>query len=158
MKTTLENYIHQETILRFIDTYDVTLDEAKDIFHEMKNLFKLMKHYDGKEYIFTHEPLWIIDEMWHTFILFTKDYRIFCETFFGGIIDHNITVRKDKLDIIDGLEKKDENITDQVTIAVKRLYELIYEYLGKETLIKWIDGYGKKYTLEYMNTIRKPIQ
>ncbi len=155
---TLDDYMHEETILRFTDMFDVTMDEAKDIFHEMKNLFKLMDICGGEEYIFTHEPLWIIDEMWHTFILFSKDYREFCETYFNGMIDHNITIRKDKLNIIDGLENKDPEITETVSNAVRRLYELIYEHLGKETLVKWIDGFGKKYTIEYVNKIRKPIQ
>lgn len=30
-----------------------------------------------------------IDGMWHTFILFTKNYREFCETYLGRFVNHN---------------------------------------------------------------------
>jgi hypothetical protein len=32
-----------------------------------------------------------IDDMWHTFILFTRDYREFCTLHFGRFIDHEPT-------------------------------------------------------------------
>ncbi|WP_346881342.1 hypothetical protein [uncultured Algibacter sp.] len=158
MTISLDNYIHHETILRFTDAYEMDIDEAKDIFNEMKKLLSLMNHYGDNEYIFTHEPLWIVDEMWHTFLLYTKEYRLFCNTYFGRIIDHDIVVREQKQKIIVGLEDKDSEITDNVSDAVKRLYQLIYDFLGRDTLIKWIDVYGKKYTIPYINSIRKPIQ
>lgn len=34
-------------------------------------------------------PSKIVDEVWHTFIIFTKHYREFCLTQFGRFIDHN---------------------------------------------------------------------
>jgi hypothetical protein len=157
MKVSINDYIHEETILRFMGGYEISRDEAEDIFHQMKKLLLLMNHYGKDEYIFTHEPLWIIDEMWHTFILFTQDYQNFCLTYLGRFIHHDIVKRKQKQKIILGLEQKDSETVTIVSNAVQRLYELIYEYLGKETLIKWIDGYAKKYTIAYMNKIRKPI-
>lgn len=30
----------------------------------------------------------IIDEMWHTFILLTKDYAAFCQQYFGEFMHH----------------------------------------------------------------------
>ncbi|HEY9405378.1 MAG TPA: hypothetical protein VIQ24_22195 [Pyrinomonadaceae bacterium] len=29
-----------------------------------------------------------IDRMWHTFLLFTKDYKTFCEVYLGMFINH----------------------------------------------------------------------
>lgn len=37
---------------------------------------------------FFNFPSLVADDLWHTFILFTKDYREFCEKSFGKIIDH----------------------------------------------------------------------
>ncbi|MEM9824696.1 MAG: hypothetical protein AAF985_26650, partial [Bacteroidota bacterium] len=52
-------YQHEETILRFMDAFDITLAEGESIFREMKLLLALMAKYPD-EYIFTHEPFWII--------------------------------------------------------------------------------------------------
>lgn len=37
-----------------------------------------------------------LDEVWHTFILFTKDYREFCNRYFGKMIDHKPTLIEGK--------------------------------------------------------------
>lgn len=158
MTESFDEYMHEETILRFLDSYKISKSEAEDIFHEMKKLLSLMNKYGDNEYIFTHEPLWIIDEMWHTFLLYTRDYSNFCINYFDRIIDHDIVPRNKKQNVIQGLDRNEKEIVNMVSLAVKRLYELIYEFLGRETLIKWIDGYGKKYTIYYINSIRKPIQ
>ena len=150
-------YEHEETVLRFIDNFDITHEEATDIFKEMKLLLALMAKYP-EEYIFTHEPLWIIDEMWHTFLMYSKDYEDFCQQHFGKMIYHKPTKRAQKLEIQEKLETHKEETEEMLKPVVKNLYNLIYEYLGRETLVKWIKVYGEKYTLEYVNKIRKPIQ
>ena len=48
------------------------------------------------DYIFTHEPLWVIDEMWHTFLLYSKDYYDFCHQYLGRMIHHRPTPRAKK--------------------------------------------------------------
>ncbi len=140
-----------------MDNYDVTYEEASEIFKEMIKLLMLMHEYKDHEYVFTHEPLWIIDEMWHTFLMYTLEYKNFCLNHFGRVIEHQPTPRAIKLDIIQKLYAKEEATTEKVSNAVRRLYELIYDFLGEETLVKWIKYYGKKYTIDYVNSIRKPI-
>ena len=39
--------------------------------------------------------LLILDEVWHTFILYTKDYSQFCLEYFGRYIHHAPTTRQD---------------------------------------------------------------
>lgn len=152
----LADFKHQETVLRFMDSYEVSYDESADLFEEMKKLLALMAAYPD-EYVFTHEPLWIIDEMWHTFLMYTKDYIDFCNAHFGRILHHAPVKRDVKMQIREDLENEVEETYNLVRPQVKRLYELIFEYLGRETLVKWIDGYGNKYTLAFVNEIRKPI-
>lgn len=41
-----------------------------------------------KTYLFG--PLLILDELWHAFILHTRDYHAFCDQFFGEYIHHEI--------------------------------------------------------------------
>ncbi len=150
-------YRHNETILRFMDNFDITFEEGESIFREMKLLLALMAKYPD-EYIFTHEPLWIIDEMWHTFLMYSKDYEDFCLRYFGRMIYHAPVKRAVKMDIIEKLKTDKEKTEDLLRPTVKNFYTLIHDYLGPETLIKWIKVLGEKYTIEYVNQIRKPIQ
>jgi hypothetical protein len=36
----------------------------------------------------THAPMQVVDEMWHSFILCTRDYQRFCDENLGGYIHH----------------------------------------------------------------------
>ena len=150
-------YANDEVVLRFHDNYDVTISEARDIFTEMKKFLWLSGTHLGEKRIFTHEPLFIIDEMWHTFILFTKDYHAFCMQYFGFFIHHHIVPRAEKRQAIQELEEDREKASEKLKPLLTEYYTLIYETLGKDTLVKWMKIYGSKYTKEYLTTIRKPI-
>ncbi len=150
-------YTNEEVVLRFYDNYDVTLEEARDIFNEMKKFLFLSAKHMGEHRIFTHEPLFIIDEMWHTFILFTKDYRAFCDKYFGFFVHHHIVAREVKRLAIKEIEDDREKASAKLTPILTEYYTLIHETLGPETLVKWMKTYGTKYTKEYMTSIRKPI-
>lgn len=43
-----------------------------------------------------HSEMREIDDMWHTFLLFTKDYADFCEKYFGEFIHHFPNTAKGK--------------------------------------------------------------
>lgn len=53
----------------------------------LKDYFSIFLNIDSN-YTFYNFPSLVADDLWHTFILFTKDYREFCEKSFGKIIDH----------------------------------------------------------------------
>ncbi len=151
------NYRHDETVMRFMDNYEMSFEEAADIFREMKLFLALMAKFP-EEYIFTHEPLWVIDEMWHTFLMYTWDYEDFCKKYLGRMIHHAPTPRAQKMKIIEDLEINKAETEEMLRPIVSNLYNHIYDYLGRETLIKWIHTFTNKYTIEYMNSIRKPLQ
>lgn len=72
-----------------------------------------------------HKEMEEIDNMWHTFLLFTKDYMSFCDKYFKCYIHHNPFDKN----IIE-LEK---DFIDELT----KYLSYIYDNLGEETLIKW---------------------
>ncbi|MEO1412155.1 MAG: hypothetical protein AAFW73_19870, partial [Bacteroidota bacterium] len=151
-------YQNDEVVYRFYDNYDVPLEEARDIFEETKKFLYLSGTYMGDHEIFTHEPLYIIDEMWHTFLLFTRDYHDFCHHYFGFYIHHYIMPRDAKRRAIREFEEEREKASAKVRPILTEYYTLIYEALGEETLVKWMRHYGTKYTKEYLNTIRRPLE
>ncbi|MEX1068694.1 MAG: hypothetical protein WED08_02695 [Patescibacteria group bacterium] len=58
------------------------IDEAIEEFRKYLTLIALNHRGLGME-----SP--VVDEVWHTFILFTRDYAAFCEDVFGFFVHHN---------------------------------------------------------------------
>lgn len=67
---------------KFASEEGITVDEARDTFEEVKRFLLLGSIVDASP-----APSLPIDRMWHSFILFTKDYAEFC-TKTGGFIHH----------------------------------------------------------------------
>jgi len=82
----LLNYSNDRVIKRFIHKINVSHEDASNAFLAMKQFL-----YAASNFKEACVPSKYIDEMWHTFILFTKDYRDFCEFHFGFFIDHHPT-------------------------------------------------------------------
>ncbi len=153
---TLAKYHHEETVLRFTSNFDVTYEESLELFQEMKLFLALMVRYP-KGHVFAVEAIYVLDEMWHTFLMFTKDYQQFCIDHFGFMIHHEPMKRAEKEHNQKILAENKEAAEKVLKPGVENLYSMIYDFYGNEKLIQWIRGYGEKYTIEYINKIRKPI-
>ena len=72
-----------------------------------------------------HEEMIEIDYMWHTFLLFTRDYLSFCQTYLSGDFFHH-------------QPKVDKKSVDENNIyELQRYLAYIYDQLGEDTLTKW---------------------
>ena len=76
-------YHHQRVIDRYTIDYGVSAEEAQRRFRAFKEFMVVCAVKPGPKV--TSEP---IDRMWHTFLLFTKDYKSFCEEYLGRFINH----------------------------------------------------------------------
>jgi hypothetical protein len=72
-----------------------------------------------------------IDWMWHTFVLFTRDYADFCERCFGFFLHHVPNEEED--------EEAQPIDLDAGQAQLERQYTLIYDVLGEQTLKAWHD-------------------
>lgn len=72
---------------RFLNDFDYLEEDYEDIEKALMDYFSLFlpKEHNGLIFDF---PSQVVDDLWHTFILYTKDYRDFCENSFGRFIDH----------------------------------------------------------------------
>jgi hypothetical protein len=61
-------------------------DEAQALFDEVKR-YIVMVRFDRSHVWEMHSLR--VDEAWHLFILFTRQYADFCERFFGGYVHHS---------------------------------------------------------------------
>lgn len=74
-----------------------------------------------------HNEMTEIDDMWHTFLLFTKDYMYFCKKYFKKYIHH--------IPFPDDLSYSEDEMRNDLT----NYLSYIYDNLGEETVIKWFD-------------------
>jgi hypothetical protein len=129
------SYQNDEVVFRFMGRFarDYGLSEmdARDVFLETKRWLWLCAS-SQKGPVQMIGEAFVIDEMWHTFLLFTQDYAEFCEHYFSKPIHH---VPK-KLS-----ELEDQNWRD----SLRKHYELIYDELGPAVLIKWSKIYPEKF-------------
>ena len=148
---------NEQAILEgFMDRYQVSYEEAEDIFNETKKWLWLASQSETTGTpVFIDRPLMIIDEMWHTFILHTQLYYNFCLRNFKKLVHHTPTTPREK-------QKRQEEFLKNPTNALKKQeeqlrtqYSLIYDNLGPETLLKWYDSMAQKYTPGYIQSIKK---
>ena len=77
--------------------------------------FECAIHFEMKE----------IDDMWHTFILFTQEYADFCQQYFDHFMHHAPNVSETK-----PTQKK-------FTKPFKNYLSYVYDHLGENTLRTW---------------------
>lgn len=105
----------------------------------LKFLWLTQKHKFDKEQFFSnldlefscaiHQEMSEIDDMRHTFLLFTKDYMTFCENFFGCYIHHIPTTESDTCITKSEFEE-----------TFPRYLSYIYDHLGEETVLRWFNA------------------
>lgn len=76
-------YQNEEIVHRIARENDSGIDRAREIFADTLRFLTLCGTWRG-----TVTPTKSIDIGWHTFLLFTRDYRQYCNGEFGLFIDH----------------------------------------------------------------------
>ena len=112
----------------------VSENEAQALFEEVKRWLWLVANapQDVQPTIF--EPILIIDEAWHEFLLFTTEYAEFCNNWLGLYIHHYPHTRSNSSGSV-----RPELIL-QTTIS------LVHDMLGAETAVRWFRVFPQKYS------------
>lgn len=156
-------YRNERVIESFTRKFDVPKSEAERIFGETRRwLWYVATTTPSEVNPEAHgidEPMFIIDEMWHTFILITRDYASFCDEMFGRFIHHDpgyagaVAYGADYT-LADGDNYIEETL--KRTIERKRAkYMDIYEKLGKEVFQTWYKEFPQVYTTDAILRLRK---
>ena len=77
------SYENPDLVLRYQNKLGLDQQQARQLFEDTKRFLFLAGTVPGK-----WSPTKAIDEGWHAFLLFTKDYAQFCQRFFGRFIHH----------------------------------------------------------------------
>lgn len=80
------DYPIPQVLKRYQKSYNIADEVAQEHERELKRYFILIDQFPQEKFLM-YSPQ--IDDLWHTFLLFTKDYNEFCTTMFGYFIHHN---------------------------------------------------------------------
>jgi len=145
LEATLE-YQNKELVYYFSNYNGISLAEAEELFIDLKKWLWLCGQLDDSSrtvHLFQEQD--IIDQFWHCFLLFTRDYIIFCETYCGTIICHHPEPhlrrvrQKEKLRSNPGLVIK-ENLS-----LLRESMEEVGRVLGAETAWRWYHDIPVRY-------------
>lgn len=135
--TDLLDYQHPRLINNYMRTLDAEESVAQGLFDDvLKYLWLSKKHAWEKEnnpsdpalqfQFVMHEEMRPIDEMWHNFILYTRDYADFCNNFFGHFIHHEPDLA------INSVQSEEDFFKD-----LEKYLNYVYENLGEATVKRW---------------------
>lgn len=135
---TLLNYRHPHVLNRYERDYPLSNLSATQAWTEfLKFVWLARKHQQEK--IFYPDDVALqfhcsiytemrdIDNIWHTFLLFTQDYNEFCQRYLNGEFFHHQPLEL--------AADKENNVTQ-----LERYLSYIYDNLGAETLALWFQS------------------
>jgi hypothetical protein len=149
-------YQNETVIAGFLKGYAVTPDEARDLFEQTKRMLWLMnemRHDQLPQTFGIDNSLRGLDAMWHTFILFTRDYQQFCLSLFGRFVHHAPAVpgpeeTAARIQEFAGLSP--EQVTAKLADEKRLQYTYVFKKLGKDVFIKWYTEFHNKYTAHHL--------
>jgi hypothetical protein len=157
------SYRNDRVIESFTRKFDVSTEEAEKIFVEvLRWLWYIASTKPTKANPEAHgmdEHIFIIDEMWHTFILVTRDYAEFCEQMFGRFIHHDpgsAGAEAYGADYsIDLDADSEEQIIARTVLRKRAKYTDIYHRLGEDVFVRWYQEFPQAYSTDAIYSLRK---
>lgn len=145
-------YQNEDIVARFVKNYGVDKEQANIIFDDVKRWLWLaykVRAEGIKKPLVIDAQLVVLDEMWHNFILFTREYSHFCKELFGQYLHHSPNTESNKKKEADKYKEMSVAERKKILMDSKRWqYEFIYDHLGKDVFIRWYKQYPGQYTVE----------
>ena len=124
-------YRHPGVVRRYAKEQHASREEAEEVFQETLKWLYLCGCGLREDFACSMTPeIAKLDEMWHTFLMFTRDYADFCERYFGFFLHH--VPNEDE-------EEAREGGAEAVREQLERQFGLVYDVLGEATLKRWYE-------------------
>lgn len=156
-------YKNPEIVARFCRDLGVSKEVGDQIFKDMLGFLYLCGAYlyysqqkaEGKklkrqvprEFPLLKEML-IIDEMWHTFVLYTVEYEAFSMKYFGRFMHHiptpTLKLKKVK---IDHFSKQD----------FESYLEFVWDELGEDFVDRWFTKFPRVYSMKKIRSLQLKV-
>ena len=134
-----------EVVLRFQREQGLSRPECEELFLECKRwLWACARrdedHEAGKDVprmLLISPELELIDEMWHCFLMFTREYTAFCHDYLGRVI-HHVPMTSHELLSFESVRATDPERAKKIRQdEIRPQLGYLYDLLGPETLRRW---------------------
>lgn len=133
----IKKYKNQAVIDRFKVEYPNLRENAEEIFEDLMVFFWATKKHETEvkkwpknealDFVFImDQKMKDIDNMWHIFLLFTKDYQQFCSQYFNEFIHH-----------VPGVAQTLPKEESYYEINLERFLSFNLDYLEEERIMRW---------------------
>jgi len=135
---TLLRYRNPKVIATFRREHLVSESDAEDLFCDLLRWLWLCRAHDQDlcerpvstpQTLSIFTPMKRIDQMWHAFILCTRDYSEFCEKYLGGFIHHEPEISTDPATHETPTEAPEQELRTTLQYTCTRL--------GQQTMLRW---------------------
>lgn len=128
-------YQHDDFVLALEKKLQLTRTDAVALFGDLKTYLWLsaqrIQDHDHRlvptSDIRIDDDLYLLDEAWHLFLQYTRDYAEFCQAHFGFFLHHEPVTEKDREEI--SLDQRRDQFREQLS--------WIYDRAGRETVERW---------------------
>lgn len=145
------SYQNDDVVARFADDYSLSIADAEDIFLETKRWLWLCAKRktgvggQGSFALPLFNEVYAVDMMWHTFLLFTKDYAQFCERYFGFFVHHAPKPRAERLAWQAKIAANPDKAWKERRESLVHIYGYLYDELGPEILVRWCEEFPARF-------------
>lgn len=146
----LLDYRAPEVVAAFVEEHECSPEFGERVFGELKKWLWLCaeRQRDSKGQLVISPELLPIDLMWHHFVLWTEDYREFCDKHLGVFVHHRPLTQKEKTSFRDLVKSNPEEALMIRQNEIRPQLEYIATKLGPHTVRLWyreiIDQYRKE--------------
>lgn len=149
----IEAYEFPEAVYKFVEYYDVDEITAESFFMETKRWLWLCATQMYEREIGKHPPellitgsLFWLDEMWHTFLLFTEPYQSFCRDYLGRFVHHRPTTAAEKSARREEMVANREEFMKERADDLRRQCHYVCEKLGERTFVRWYREFAGRHS------------
>lgn len=151
--STILKYKNENVVSRFSKDFGLSINVSRKLFEDcliflwLSNRHQYLVKTNTKSKFplrdfGLHPDMYIVDEIWHTFLLFSKDYTHFSEKYFGRYLHHQPT-------LVDLKKAPTKKVTeDQIAIgkqAMQNFMNFIYNEVGEKVYCRWFTYLPRRY-------------
>jgi hypothetical protein len=149
-------YRNAEVVARFLEMYPIGEEESEELFVDTLRWLYLKTFRQENDELFLVLPseMFLLDEMWHCFVLDTPGYATFCLEHFGHFVHHQPETAASRSSRRALATTDPEGYIEERTRRLEGLSVVIVRNLGESVRHRWLEELPAKYPPQRMLRLR----